>query len=258
MKRFSSILPYLVPAVFWLIACESEPPVYVTSSALNLRAGASTKGDLISRLERGQELSVLARRDKWVQVRTSEGVDGWVHGDYVGSAEDARGAYRADLKRSTRSTQTRSSPQSGGGTLLRDPTRLNLSADALLRGVEPKMELLELESYDGRPRFRGVSEDDHLVVEFQGDLDNVNRALMLVSVEDLSDEALWRNSAAALRFVKNAIPNWKRNTDWLAGRLRAMSEVDVGRGEIPAGRLRVTLDFVKPLGVVRFTIEPVK
>jgi hypothetical protein len=178
-------------------------------------------------------------------------LDGFTEATW-GPAAEAKKAYQADLKKPYRSPEpmtTRSSEALAG------PERLNLSAEDLLEGIERTFELQELEPTEGVSRARGVSLDGHLVAEFRGALSNVSRAELMVSVEDLTDEELHKNAVAALRFVKNAIPRWKRDADWLANQLKAMSQVDVGRGEIPAWRIRVTMDFVKPLGAVRFTIE---
>lgn len=258
MKHIGPYLALLLTV--FLAGCDrlpwEDPPVYVTATVLNLRSDATTRSSIVGRLERADALTVLKRQDPWLQVEAPDGTQGWVHGDYVGTVEDVRAAHRADLDAAHERASANRFQSRKEATDDSDPTRLGLSAETLLAGVEPKLTLQEVEAYDGAERYRGVSDDDHIVVEFTGSLSNVKRAVMMVSVEDLSEAELQRNAAAALRFVKNAIPNWKRDVDWMSTKLRALSQVDVGRGEIPAGKLRVTIDSVKALGAVRFSIEP--
>ena len=53
--------------------------VFVRPSAVNIRAGASTKNKVITTAERDEELKVLGETDSWYNVRLSNGVEGWVH-----------------------------------------------------------------------------------------------------------------------------------------------------------------------------------
>jgi Flp pilus assembly protein TadD len=57
----------------------SEKMVYVSSSAVNIRAGASTGNKVITTAKRGDELKVLGETDAWYNVRLSNGMEGWIH-----------------------------------------------------------------------------------------------------------------------------------------------------------------------------------
>jgi SH3-like domain-containing protein len=61
--------------------------VWVTAAAgLNLRAAPVT-GDVLKILSVGEKLAVLDREAGWLQVRTPQGLTGWVLGDYVSEQE---------------------------------------------------------------------------------------------------------------------------------------------------------------------------
>ena len=63
-----------------------ERRLYVQAEALNLRQGPGVGNSVIRQINRGQELTELARREKWVKVRVDDtNMVGWVHSLYVDS-----------------------------------------------------------------------------------------------------------------------------------------------------------------------------
>ena len=52
-------------------------------TVLHLRSGPSTDHDILDRLVRGTVLEVAGRDGVWFEVITLQGLEGWVHGDYV-------------------------------------------------------------------------------------------------------------------------------------------------------------------------------
>ena len=63
-----------------------ERRLYVQAEALNLRQGPGVDNSVIRQINRGQELTELARREKWVKVRVDDtDMVGWVHAMYVDS-----------------------------------------------------------------------------------------------------------------------------------------------------------------------------
>ncbi len=59
------------------------PLVRVTATRLNLRMSPSAKSRILSVLERGESLEVLAMEKHWARVRTPRQLEGWVHGRYL-------------------------------------------------------------------------------------------------------------------------------------------------------------------------------
>ncbi|MBA3449325.1 MAG: SH3 domain-containing protein [Pseudaminobacter sp.] len=55
-----------------------------TTARVHLRARASTSAEIVSTLNPGQKIGLLARDGKWRLVLAS-GQKGWVHGDYLGA-----------------------------------------------------------------------------------------------------------------------------------------------------------------------------
>ena len=75
-----SILTLGVPTA----ATAAEEPAWIRGSIrLNLRAGAGTQFKILDSVETGDEMRVLARKESWTRVRTSEGETGWIPAGYL-------------------------------------------------------------------------------------------------------------------------------------------------------------------------------
>ena len=57
--------------------------VRVTASALNVRAEATTEGEVIAQVKKGASLDVLAEDDNWTKVKLAGGEVGWVASRFV-------------------------------------------------------------------------------------------------------------------------------------------------------------------------------
>jgi len=64
--------------------------VRVTATSLNVRASASTEGDVITQVKKGTALDVLSEDESWVKVRLADGGTGWVAARFVSSGADAK------------------------------------------------------------------------------------------------------------------------------------------------------------------------
>ncbi|MAM85995.1 MAG: hypothetical protein CME36_01640 [unclassified Hahellaceae] len=70
----------------------SEPPpplLEVDAARLNLRAGPSTKDDLLDQLIAGQRVAVVARSGDWYRIVTRDGSTGYVASKFLKSAQPA-------------------------------------------------------------------------------------------------------------------------------------------------------------------------
>lgn len=66
------------------VAAARDRRLYVQAEALNLRQGPGVETSVIRQVNRGQGLTELARREKWVKVRVDDtDMVGWVHSTYV-------------------------------------------------------------------------------------------------------------------------------------------------------------------------------
>ncbi len=224
--------------------------VFVTPGVLNMREGPSTRSAVVRRLERGQELGVLSRNGKWVNVRLPDRVEGWVHGDYIGSAADVRARFERDLKsrRPSRSQPARTrSPRAPT-----DAKGIGRSIDDLGLGLWHEIE--ELDPLDGIERRMSIIEDGQLVAEFWGNPEDLNRATLLVRVRG-EDVDLDRNAGIARLFVRNAMPGLDRDNAWMHAKLLELSSKDVGEGTLKTTHRQVSFYFIKALGSVRITVE---
>ena len=77
----------------------------------------------------------------------------------------------------------------------------------------------------------------------------------MVTVAGVSDSDLTQNAELVRTFVKNAVPQWKRDTDWVVNFMKELSSQDIGKGGFDASGKTVRFVFIKPLGAIRVTIE---
>lgn len=56
----------------------------VTGTLVNLRAGPSTRNEVVAQVSQGTAAAVLEERDGWYQIETSDGAtSGWIFGKYL-------------------------------------------------------------------------------------------------------------------------------------------------------------------------------
>ena len=238
--------------------------VYVTVPILNLREKPTTKSQVVERLQRGRELEIFERANPWLHVRVDGENEGWVHGNYVGDAAAVRAAFQKDLARrsssmrkkrptptthptqpTTETQQTQTTPPSPGA----------LSIDGMIAGMPDDLILEEVDPLEGQPRHFGATGSGQVVLEFWGPETDLLRSEIMVTVLGVSDADINRNADLVRLFVLNAIPQWKRDTAWVANFMRELSSQDVGTGGFDTRSKTVRFRFIKPLSAIRVTIE---
>ncbi|WP_431851054.1 SH3 domain-containing protein [Allosphingosinicella sp.] len=99
---------------------------YVTSSTLNCRSAPRTTASVLSRLSRGEEVSILSRSAGWAYVDPAAGAACWVSSRYVAEEAPVRGAYGSPTYSGTRSSARQSlagSSTRASGSRARSGTR---------------------------------------------------------------------------------------------------------------------------------------
>ena len=243
--------------------------VYVTVPILNLREKPTTKSQVVERLQRGRELEIFEKANPWLRVRADGKTEGWVHGNYVGDAAAVRAALQKDLARrssstrkkrptpTTRPTQPATEPQEAPATQTTPPSPGALSIDGMIAGMPDDLILEEVDPLEGQPRHFGATGSGQVVLEFWGPEADLLRSEIMVTVLDISDADLNRNAALVRLFIQNAVPQWQRDTAWVANFLRELSSQDVGTGGFDTRSKTVRFRFIKPLSAIRVTIEKV-
>ena len=245
----------------------SREKVYVTVPILNLREKPTTKSQVVERLQRGRELEIFERANPWLRVRVDGKTEGWVHGNYVGNAAAVRAALEKDLARrssstrkkrptpTTRPTQPATEPQETPATQVTPPSPGALSIDGMIAGMPDDLILEEVDPLEGQPRHFGATGSGQVVLEFWGPEADLLRSEIMVTVLDISDADLNRNADLVRLFIRNAVPQWQRDTTWVANFLRELSSQDVGTGGFDTRSKTVRFRFIKPLSAIRVTIE---
>ena len=235
------------------LGCEPDRTVYVTARALNLREMPNTRAPVLTRLVRGDELVVRGEHEAWLKVETGEDLLGWVHGNYVGDPEAVRAAAQRDRGRPRGGTGAEGSR--GGYATTEEVSRLDLSIEQLLAGFPDGLVIEEGGVLDGELRHVGVIGEGKSL-GFWGEPENLTRASLVIPVVDVPDSALLEGAALAVRFVRNAVPRWRRTPGWMVDSMRRISSKDKGQGGFDADGKAVRFEFVKPLGAVRVVIRP--
>ena len=238
--------------------------VYVTVAILNLREKPTTKSQVVERLQRGRELEIFDKANPWLRVRTDGKTEGWVHGNYVGDAAAVRAALQKDLARRsgtrkkrpvTQPVQPATEPQTTQEVPAIPPSPGALSIDGMIAGMPEDLILEEVDPLEGQPRHFGATGSGQVVLEFWGPEADLLRSEIMVTVLDISDTDLNRNAALVRLFIRNAVPQWQRDTAWVANFLRELSSQDVGTGGFDTRSKTVRFRFIKPLSAIRVTIE---
>lgn len=249
------IVGFLFLGIGFHLGCDfsgylNEDFVYVTARVLNLRERPTTQASVLKALNRGEKLKILENRDMWLRVKTDEGVSGWVYRNYVGDSK----IFRAAINRNSALKDTkleRKWAQSGSGK--RRVPRFTI--DRMLDGLPGEIEIERVGPIGSQDRSMGVTPDGQVVVEFWGDPEKLSCASIMVSVLNVSDKNLFHNSALVVRFVRNAVPKWSRETMWMVKKLRELASKDTGTGGFTGGGKKVRFEFVKALGSVRISIN---
>lgn len=237
---------------------------YVTVAILNLREKPTTKSQVVERLQRGRELEIFEKANPWLRVRADGKTEGWVHGNYVGDAAAVRAALQKDLARrsgtrkkrpAARPTQPATEPQATQETQTTQPSPGDLSIDGMIAGMPDDLILEEVDPLEGQPRYFGATGSGQVVLEFWGPEVDLLRSEIMVTVLDISDADLNRNADLVRLFIRNAVPQWQRDTAWVANFLRELSSQDVGTGGFDTRSKTVRFRFIKPLSAIRVTIE---
>ena len=67
-----------------------EPPMFITGNNVNIRKAPTRRAKSSGKLNKGMKVFILdsayEHGETWHKVRTSKGLIGWVHGDYVDSS----------------------------------------------------------------------------------------------------------------------------------------------------------------------------
>lgn len=238
--------------------------VYVTVPILNLREKPTTRSQVVERLQRGRELEIFERANPWLRVRADGKTEGWVHGNYVGDAAAVRAALQKDLARRsgtrkkrpvTQPVQPATEPQTTQEVPAIPPSPGALSIDGMIAGMPDDLILEEVDPLEGQPRHFGATGSGQVVLEFWGPEADLLRSEIMVTVLDISDADLNRNAALVRLFIRNAVPQWQRDTTWIANFLRELSSKDVGTGGFDTRSKTVRFRFIKPLSAIRVTIE---
>ncbi len=239
--------------------------VYVTVAILNLREKPTTKSQVVERLQRGRELEIFEKANPWLRVRADGKTEGWVHGNYVGDAAAVRAALQKDLARRSsstrkkrpvvRPTQPATEQQATQEPQATPPSPGALSIDGMIAGMPDDMILEEVDPLEGQPRHFGATGSGQVVLEFWGPEADLLRSEIMVTVLDISDADLNRNADLVRLFIRNAVPQWQRDTVWVANFLQELSSQDVGTGGFDTRSKTVRFRFIKPLSAIRVTIE---
>lgn len=80
----------------WAGVGDDEKTAIVIGSTVNIRKGPDTDFDIITKTRAGDVLQVIDKYDDWYYVKTQNGTEGWISGNYI-SIQSVRDANRDGL-----------------------------------------------------------------------------------------------------------------------------------------------------------------
>jgi Bacterial SH3 domain. len=132
-------------AVLLLAACNGDAPEpadntdtrmpitveYVRGATLKIHAKPSDAAPVVTTYQKGESVSVLARRGEWAEVRTATG-SGWAHAAEMADAAEAQKAEEDNLKpHFTRTPEPVTQPGAHGELVL----EADVNADGIVTNV---------------------------------------------------------------------------------------------------------------------------
>lgn len=98
---------------FAFLSLGKHETVSVTAMAMNVRTGPGVDNDISAQVKRGDELVVLKKENKWLQVRLKNRQKGWVASWLIGK-DDTSPATNIAAKVNTQDTKLREEPNTEG------------------------------------------------------------------------------------------------------------------------------------------------
>jgi uncharacterized protein YgiM (DUF1202 family) len=92
--------------------CET---LYVAAKSAQLRSGKTSLDPVVANLKLGETVEVVKREERWLQVKTGNGVTGWIYDGKVSASKPASGdSELASLGKSMRGTDASAVTASAG------------------------------------------------------------------------------------------------------------------------------------------------
>jgi hypothetical protein len=77
----------------------------------------------------------------------------------------------------------------------------------------------------------------------------------MIGIPNDSPATVARNIAILLRFLKNAVPEWKDSADWINKAIEKSAKGKEEKFSIVKGKKHITTEFLKQLGMVITTVK---
>lgn len=111
---FLAVMVFLVTTMTMTNAALGET-LYVSAKSAQLRSGKTSLDPVVAGLKLGESLEVVKREERWLQVRTAKGVQGWIYASHVSESKPAGGDNElAALGKGFRQTEASSVTASAG------------------------------------------------------------------------------------------------------------------------------------------------
>lgn len=108
------MLVFIVTAVVMTGTAFCET-LYIAAKSAQLRSGKTSLDPVVATLKLGETVQVVKREDRWLQVKTANGVTGWIYDNKVSASKPASGdSELAALGRSMRGTDASAVTASAG------------------------------------------------------------------------------------------------------------------------------------------------
>lgn len=134
--------------------------VIMTDGNLNVRAEPSTKGDIVGKLQNGDEVQIIKRTGEWLKI-SSKSATGFVHSDYIKVHTTTTKTSTTDKSKTTDTTKTTNAAKTPNTSTSSKKISVYVNGELLNLPIEPPI-------IDGRVLvpFRGIGETLGITVKW--------------------------------------------------------------------------------------------
>ncbi|HHW36302.1 MAG TPA: SH3 domain-containing protein [Bacillales bacterium] len=134
--------------------------VIMTDGNLNVRSEPSTQGDIVGKLQNGDEVQIIKRTGEWLKI-SSESAEGFVHSDYIKVQTTTNKTSTTDQSKATDTTKTTNAAKTPNPSSSSKKISVYVNGELLNLPIEPPI-------IDGRVLvpFRGIGETLGITVKW--------------------------------------------------------------------------------------------
>jgi len=162
------------------------------------------------------------------------------------------GSNSSDSKKTE--TSNPKSPEESRKEQAETPLTIGVSYNQIMNYLDSDISMSRATDVRGQPRYMGQTSDYMAVLEIIGSREDVSQATLMLSCSKDAPEALVRNTAILLRFVKNIDSENYLGSDWINSALEHLNQTGEPVEKIVGSKL-IKVSQIERLGMTVVTVK---